>query len=183
MSDQDIYDDDNFCQHFLRDYLSVTATASDIQERGAFTSRLRGEDLPKEKKVTTAELIAAISSVKPKEAPEGVVPKTLPEHLKVKAQDITAEELSSLYDVHQGMSLVNSGTLSAIELVALHLRSYRNILDYDLVDYEALYERYCRVFSSIFSDLLTQLRGQREVSQVCELRTQTLSSDSVTHRV
>ena len=107
--------------------------------------------------MATPELIAVISSVQPKEAPEGVIPKTLPEHLKSKASDITAEELSSLYDVQQGMSLLNNGTLSAIDLIVLHLRIFRNIMD--LVDYEALYERYCSVFNSIFFDLLTQLRG------------------------
>ena len=92
MSDKGIYNGDNFCHAFLCDYLSAPTSSSNIQERGAFTSRLCGGDQPKENKGTNPELIAAIARIWAKEALEGVVPKTPPEHLKAKAANITLEE-------------------------------------------------------------------------------------------
>ena len=192
MSDSSICNEDDYSHDFLRDYPSTAASSSDVQEKWAFTRPLREGDQPNEGRrispeliaaiasiqpegasegvvpTTLPELIAAIASIQPEGASEGVVPTTLPEHLTVTGPDISDEELRSRYDLHQGMSLV--GSISALDLVVLHLRNYRSIVEYNLADYGELYKRHCTIFASIWSDLTTQLGWRRRAFQVRKLR-------------
>ena len=110
------------------------------------------------------ELIAAIARIQPKSSPEGVVPSSLPDHLKAKLPNVTSEELKGLYNIQKGVSMVNEGSLLPQDLVALHIRSYRKILEIENPQESPI--RLRRVFSSIFHDVLNELRGHQRLSPV-----------------
>ena len=90
---------------------------------------LKKEDQPIRQWSANPELIAAITRIQPKSTPEGIVPSSLPDHLKAKLPSVTSEELKGLYNIQKGVSMVNEGSLRAQDLVALHIRSYKNILE------------------------------------------------------
>ena len=122
------------------------------------------EDRPKQQRSLNPKLVAAIIHMQPKSAPEGIVPRALPDYLKIKVPSITTEELRSLYNVNKGVSMVTKGSLRAQDLIALHIRSYKSLLG--TKDLKESRIRFLRVLSSVFYDILNDLRGKKPISPV-----------------
>lgn len=100
------------------------------------------------------ELVRAVESVEVGRVPNGIVPSTLPHELRSDPTRIEQDDISKLYDVPGGVRCVRDGNLTQAELIALHLRSYRNILEYELSDVQQLQRRFLRYFASIFVELV-----------------------------
>ena len=122
------------------------------------------EDQPKQQWSADPKLLAAITRMKPQSTPEGIVPGALPAHLKVKVASVTSEQLKGLYDVNKGVSMVSMGSLRAQDLIALHIKSYISLLETE--DLKESRIRFQRVFSSVFHDVLNELRGNKPISPV-----------------
>ena len=83
--------------------------------------------------------------------PKGVVPSTMPHILSSEPARIEQDDISG---VRGGKQCVRDGSLTQAELIALHLRSYRNIFEYELSDAQQLCRRLLRYFASISVELV-----------------------------
>ena len=102
------------------------------------------------------ELVRAVEQVQVDRGcvPNGIVPSTLPHALRSDPTRVEQDDISKLYDVPGGVRCVRDGSLTQAELIALHLRSYQNILEYELSDVQQLRRRFLRYFASIFVELV-----------------------------
>lgn len=83
-----------------------------------------------------------------------LVPETLPLSLRDNVSQVEEKDLERLYNIEAGYQKIEGGHLTAVELVIIHWRSYRNILLYELSDMEGLQLRFLGYFARIFSDLV-----------------------------
>ncbi len=81
-----------------------------------------------------------------------LVPIELPANLKDNISQVELEDLRKLYNIEACAQVIKNEELSRIEVIMLHLRSYRNIAIYE--DVEMLRERFVNFFGSIFADLM-----------------------------
>ena len=86
--------------------------------------------------------------------PYGVVPSSLPQSLRSDPTHVEQGDISRLYDVPGSVQRVQDRDLTQAQLIALHLRSYRNILEYELSDMQQLRRRFLRYFASVFIELV-----------------------------
>ena len=85
--------------------------------------------------------------------PKGIVPSKLAQMLRSEPTRVEQDDISRLHDVHGSMQCVRDGRLTHTESIALYLRSYRNILEYELSDLQQLKRRFLRYVASIFVEL------------------------------
>lgn len=93
-----------------------------------------------------------------------LVPVELPAELRDNMSQVDLEDLKKLYNIEACAEKLEKKELTTIELIVLHLRSYRNISRYE--DMEALRIRFVGFFGSIFADLIAVCypnRGERNV--------------------
>jgi len=95
-----------------------------------------------------------------------VVPVCLPSDLRDDLAKVDEDDLKKLYDIKAGMEKIASGELSTVELIVLHARSYRNILQYDIPDVETFRKRFVTYFGSIFADLIQTCYPNRTTQSV-----------------
>lgn len=100
------------------------------------------------------DLIRAVEAVDVDRVPNGVVPSSLPQALRSDPTRVEQGDISRLYDVPGGVQRVQEGDLTPTQLIAMHLRSYRNILEYELSDVQQLRRRFLRYFTSVFVELV-----------------------------
>ncbi len=87
--------------------------------------------------------------------PEGnIVPVSLPRLMCEQATRLHQEDFDSFFDVKEKQEQLEASKVSSAQLVALYLRSFHNILEYDLDSVEQLKERYIGFFGNILADLL-----------------------------
>lgn len=103
---------------------------------------------------TQDELVRAVDEVDVDRVPNGVVPSSLPQALRSDPTRVEQGDISRLYDVPGGVQRVQDGDLTQAQLIALHLKSYRNILEYELSDVQQLRRRFLRYFASVFIELV-----------------------------
>ena len=103
---------------------------------------------------TQDELVRAVDEVDVDRVPNGVVPSSLPQSLRSDPTRVEQGDISRLYDVSGGVQRVQDGDLTQAQLIALHLKSYRNILEYELSDVQQLRRRFLRYFASVFIELV-----------------------------
>ena len=103
---------------------------------------------------TQDELVRAVDEVDVDRVPNGVVPSSLPQALRSDPTRVEQGDISRLYNVQGGVQRVQDGDLTQAQLIALHLRSYRNILEYELSDVQQLRRRFLRYFASVFIELV-----------------------------
>lgn len=86
-----------------------------------------------------------------------LAPETLPDKLRDEIPHIVEEDLRNLYSFEAGARKLETKELTTVELIVMHLKSYRNIIKYELSDMEMLRGRFIGFFSSILADLLTEV--------------------------
>ena len=102
-----------------------------------------------------------------KEFPDGqFVPNSLPQEMRENAWGLNQENFDTFYNVQERMQHVEKGELSHIQLVALYLRSFHNLLEYDLQGVEELKDRFVRHFGNILADILELCYPQLGTSQM-----------------
>ncbi|XP_003383428.2 PREDICTED: uncharacterized protein LOC100636900 [Amphimedon queenslandica] len=155
----DTRDDDfqDFCSQIFQAYFNLASQIENdsdtcIAERG-------GGGKTKDDKESSAssahqELAQGLLDHQPQEQLTVAVPPYLPEELRDNPEHITQDKLLELYDINSSVDEVESGSLSTIDIITLHLRSYRNVLDVQLSDVSGLRERLYGYFNSIFTRLM-----------------------------
>jgi len=81
-----------------------------------------------------------------------IIPSTLTQMLRSEPTRVEQDDISRLNEVHGSMQCVRDGRLTHTESITLCLRSYRNILEYELSDLQQL-KRFLRYIASIFVEL------------------------------
>lgn len=162
----------DLCLQLLTTYLSLSNQDEDYsietQERGG-GSNDKEETKDKTSKNEKKQLMKRLMDHHPNQPQPmvaDIVPDHLPDPLRTNAADIHADQISNLYDIDQGVAQVAEGSLSTLDLITLHLRSYRNILDLQLSDIPALRNRFIRFFNGVFTELLDKLFANRQDSSV-----------------
>ena len=155
-ADHDLEQFEKNCLEFLRLYLSMKPLV-EVDERGVYLSKPKKS--VESKQLTKEGIIEAVLRHRPdpKTCPEGVVPQGLPEELRAHASEMTAESLTEYYQVDQAVQMVSDKRLTRLELISLHLRSYKNILELELSDQPELNRRFVRIVNKVFTDLLSRL--------------------------
>lgn len=149
------------CLNFLRLYLSMK-TRSSLGERGAYLSKAK----PKaEDELSSEDIARELLQHYPVEHPAGVVPPGLPEELLANAPDMNAQLLASQYDVDRAVKLVSENKLSRLQVISLHLHSYKNILELELSDIPHLRARFEHLFARVFTELLDSLFPKRGLDE------------------
>ena len=91
---------------------------------------------------------------------EPLVPNALPLEMKTKIYQITREEFSEMYRVDTALARVEGGTISRCELVAMYMKSFRNILNYDLFElheHQTFFGRFVNYCTHVLQDLVEAL--------------------------
>ncbi|XP_064397839.1 uncharacterized protein LOC135344546 [Halichondria panicea] len=101
-----------------------------------------------------------------------LVPTSLPNELRENLSQIQLEDLKKLYDIEAGAIKIESNELTTVEVVMLHLRSYRNIIKYEISDMEAFRTRFVGFFGSILADLVAAFYPNRGEQNLDELISQ-----------
>ena len=142
----------------MRGDRSAIATDS-VMAKGLVVSKEEGGTEKKEVMESSVdgaqdELIRAVETVDVDRVPNGVVPSSLPQALRSDPTRVEQGDISRLYDVSGGVQRVQEGDLTQAQLIAMHLRSYKNILEYELSDVQQLRRRFLRYFTSVFVELV-----------------------------
>ena len=154
MSDTRDNDFKEFCSQIFETYFRL-ATQNDsdtsITERGG--GGKTKDDKESSSSSTHQELAQGLLDHQAQE-PVTPVPPYLPEELRDNPEHITQDKLLELYDINSSVDEVESGSLSTVDIISLHLRSYRNVLDVQLSDVSGLRERLYGYFNSLFTRLM-----------------------------
>jgi hypothetical protein len=89
-----------------------------------------------------------------------VVPQSLPRAMKTNIYRVTRQEFAELYGMEAGLAQVETGSLSRCELIAMYMKSFRNILNYDLLElreHETYFSRFVGYCTHVLHDLVDAL--------------------------
>jgi hypothetical protein len=154
-------DDESFkalCLELLKAYLSLQESAEDlVEERGGGPPKDKQENKPDANHVG---LMGQLSQHQPAQA-DNIVPDRLPEPLRNHPEDIKPQDIKGLYDIDTGVRQVEQGNLSALDLISLHLRSYRNILEIELGDLQLFRQRILHYLNEVFTETLDRCFNDR----------------------
>lgn len=148
-----------FISVFVTSMRGDRSAIANVMAKGLVVSKEEGgverkEVMESSVDATQDELVRAVDEVDVDRIPNGVVPSSLPQALRSDPTRVEQGDISRLYNVQGGVQRVQDGDLTQAQLIALHLRSYRNILEYELSDVQQLRRRFLRYFASVFIELV-----------------------------
>lgn len=152
------------CLELLKAFLSLTSPDYQVQEKGGGGAAKQQQEGGNDK--DRSELLKKLSEHQVEGKTGNIVPKGLPASLRANAENIQPEDISKLYDIDSGVQRVEKGELSAVDLVTLHLKSYRNILDIELSDMDVFRHRFVRYFNEVFTEVIERCFKDREMDEV-----------------
>ena len=149
------------CEVFLAAFVTMRVdTESLVTTKGPNMSKPNGKS-DKESSVDVAgnrELLRAVDELEVDDVrgrlPSGLVPAALPSSLRGDPASVEQQHVSQMYDLQSAVRYVKEGVVAKQEVIALHLKSFRNILLYEFNDVELLQRRFRRFFASVFMDLV-----------------------------
>lgn len=100
------------------------------------------------------EICSLVGEVQEVPEAETFVPKSLPLSMCERAPTLHQEDFDSFFKVQENAKHLESGEVSSVQLVALYLRSFKNVLEYDLNGLDDLSDRYIKYFGNILADIL-----------------------------
>ena len=162
-ADHDLERFEKSCLEFLRLYLSMKALV-EVDERGAYLSKPKKS--AESKQLTREDILKAVLRHHPGKCPEGAVPQGLPQEIRAHASEMNAESLAECYRLDHAVELVSEQKITRLELISMHLCSYRNILELELSDQPELTQRFVLLVNKVFTDLLNRLYGTSGKSPV-----------------
>ena len=127
---------------------------SDDYHEDSIESSVDGPDSANTTNSTHTDLTELAEKVTVSSTLSDVVPQTLPMDMRSDLSSVKQKDVEQLYNVKESVLKVKEGRLSQAELVVLHWRSYRNILIYELSDFQELQMRFLRFFSAVFADVV-----------------------------
>ena len=154
------------CYQFLSLYLSVQAN----EEQESVLEKGGGRPISYPSLTQTQQkVIHCLSSHRPPDVPGSIAPDRLPDALRANIFEVNYESLSELYDIDESEEYMRTRAISTADLISIYLRSFKNILEYDLSDASVIYERFLRYFSRVFYELVERFvsKNRRDLSLVC----------------
>ena len=108
------------------------------------------------------ELVQLIEQVEPPPTTHGepLVPTTLPREVKTNIYSVTREEFSKMYKLDAALARVEEHTVSRSQLICMYLKSFRNILHYELCELHSHRQYLDRIVSycaHVLQDLVEEL--------------------------
>ena len=104
---------------------------------------------------THHEIARLVISDEQRLPPEGeVVPVTLPKEMREQGPRLAQEDFDNFFDVEDKREQLAESKVTPTQLVAMHLRSFYNVLEYDLDAVQELRDRYVRIFGNVLADIL-----------------------------
>lgn len=103
---------------------------------------------------------------------EPLVPQTLPTAMKTNIYRVTRQEFSELYGMDAALARVETGSISRCELVAMYMKSFRNILNYDLLElreHETYFSRFVGYCTHVLHDLVEALFPDKPQQSIVSL--------------
>ena len=89
-----------------------------------------------------------------------LVPLALPRAMKTNIFRVTRQEFSELYAVESAVLRVESGSITSCQLLSMYLKSFRNVLTYDLLElreHDTYYKRFVGYCTYVLHDLVEAL--------------------------
>ena len=102
----------------------------------------------------------AVGAPPPMGEPLAVVPQSLPPAMKTNIYRVTRQQFTELYAVDAALARVETGSISRCELIALYMKSFRNVLNYDLLElreHETYFSRFVGYCTHVLHDLVDAL--------------------------
>jgi hypothetical protein len=103
---------------------------------------------------------------------EPLVPISLPPAMKTNIYRVTRRQFSDLYGVDAALARVEKGSISRSELVSMYLKSFRNILNYDLFElreHETYFGRFVGYCTYVLHDLLEALYSEKDLPNIVSI--------------
>ena len=116
----------------------------------------------------TSELVQLIRDVQPSALASGesLVPSTLPRQMQDKLYSLKREEFTDAFNVDTALKKVEEGLISRRELVCIYLKSFRNILVFELSElrdkHRHVYNRIMHYCSHVFQDVIESLYPEQQ---------------------
>lgn len=175
----------NWCRHLIGAFLATSSDAKNYTAKGLGPSKLasrfdeseeeggytsRAEDESEEEVVP--ELIELIQDFQPSALASGepLVPNKLPREVRENIFSVTQDQFVDVFKVDTALEKVGKGTITRHELVCMYLKSFRNILHYELSElqnYRPFYDRikgYCEhVFQDVFEALYPEHQEPKSI--------------------
>lgn len=83
-----------------------------------------------------------------------VVPNALPQDLRGRAPRLHQEDFDAFFNVEGNRQTLESGQLSSAQLVSLYMRSFRNMLEYDLDGIQEMRDRFIGYLANVLADVM-----------------------------
>lgn len=181
----------NWCRHLFRMFVADSQQIEEFRTKGGTQSKLaspspheanfrrgyeRDEmgyiseaecDESTENENPSPELVQLIRDVQPSALASGetLVPSTLPRQIRDNLYSVKREEFTDAFNVDTALKKVEEGSISRRELVCMYLKSFRNILVFDLSelrDHRQFYERIKSYCEHVFQDVMESLYPEQQ---------------------
>lgn len=141
---------------------SAQERAREDEEEGHAGEAAEAEGAVEEAVTPSLELVQLIEKVQPPTPPSGesLVPTSLPREVKTKIYSVTREEFSRMYKLDAAIARVQEHTVSPCELICMYLKSFRNILYYELCELHSHRQYFDRIqgyCAHVLQDLVEEL--------------------------
>ena len=83
-----------------------------------------------------------------------IIPASLPRSMSEQSPRLNQDDFDTFFDVKEKQEQLKASDVTPAQLVALYLRSFSNMLEYDLDSVEQLKERYIVFFGNVLADVL-----------------------------
>ena len=165
---------ENWCRRLIEAYVGDLAARPDDKYAAkgigdgkvALQNQASKRVMPESEDLTPSrELVRLIDDVQPSAAAgetgaDSLVPATLPREVKTNIYSVTREQFATMYNLETALARVEERAISHQELVGLYLKSFRNILHYELSDlhnHRQYFDRIMSYCTHIFQDLMEAL--------------------------
>lgn len=141
-----------------------------VADEMGYASGTEDDNAPESVK-SSPELVQLIRDVQPSALASGetLVPSTLPRQIRDNLYSVKREEFTEAFNVDTALKKVEEGSISRRELICMYLKSFRNILLFDLSelrDHHQFYSRIKRYCEHVFQDVMESLYPEQQDPQL-----------------
>ena len=177
----------NWCRHLIEAYVTLAASerphytakggansklASPVStqlsaedcETGGYAGGAEGEN-EREDATPSQELVQLIQDVQPSTSGESLVPNALPREVRENICTVKLEQFCAVFRVETALEKVKEGTISRRELMSIYMRSFRNVLYYDLSDlrdHRIVFDRILGYCTHVLQDVVESLYPEQQ---------------------
>jgi hypothetical protein len=185
----------NWCRHLIEAYVTLAASGErqytakggaysklaspssiasedDECETEGYAGGAEGES-GREDAAPGQELVQLIQDVQPSASASGesLVPSTLPREVRVNICTVKLEQFYDVFGVETALEKVKEGTISRHELMCMYMRSFRNVLYYDLSDlrdHRIVFDRILGYCTHVLQDVVESLYPEQQEPEYLE---------------